>query len=70
MSTDPGPGLKNAVVYWATLIIVILAVIGVAYVIINVMGVPIPVWLQTILGIGAAAFVGILVIKFIVKQAP
>ncbi len=54
-------------VQWIIAIIVIAACVGIMYVGLGVMGVAIPSWVITIGWICAAAFVGIIAIKFIVS---
>jgi hypothetical protein len=52
---------------WAIWLIVALAVIGIAYVAAQAMGVPIPDWVWKIIGIIIVAVVAVVAIKFLVS---
>lgn len=60
--------MNGGLVYWAKIIILIGAIIGIVYVILRQMGVAIPPFLITVLWIVLAAIVGLVAINFIAQM--
>lgn len=58
--------LPAGIADWAILFILVAAVVAIAVVAVRTMGIPIPGWVWTILGIILVAVVAILAIKFLV----
>jgi hypothetical protein len=52
---------------WAIWLIIVAAVLGIAWVVVKQMGIPIPAWVGQILGIIFLAIVGVLAIKFLLS---
>ena len=69
MSSDPLPGPAGG---WtvgriAIAVIIVAALIAAVYVILDVLGVPIPSWVIHLVWIVIVAFVGVLVVKLLIK---
>jgi hypothetical protein len=69
MSTGPQIQMPTSILGWIIWLIIIIAAVGVLYVVIGVAGVTIPAWIITIGWILAVAFVAIAAIKFLSRMS-